>query len=135
MKHAIIVSAIIEKNGRYLFGKKPKDNGPYPNCWLLIGGRAYLEKEQLEESLRREVKEETNIEIKDIKQIYFDEDSRVRKGDMTHLIFLIYHVKYKSGRVKPGDDIEKLKWVDKKDIKKLRLAPPTIKLLKFLKWI
>jgi len=135
MKYALIVAAMIEKNGWYLFGKKSKDIDPYPNCWLIIGGKVYPEKETLEASLQREIKEEANIEVKDIKKIGFDEDYRVRKGEMTHLIFLIYSVKYKSGEVKPGDDIEKLKWVKKSAIKKLKLAPPTIKLLKYLRWI
>lgn len=135
MKHVLIVSAIIEKDGKYLFGKKVKDTGPYPNCWLLIGGKAYPEKECLEESLRREVKEEANIEIKDIKQIYFDEDHRVRKGEMTHLIFLTWLVKYKSGETKPGDDIVKLKWFTKKEMKKINLSPPSVKLFKHLGWI
>jgi len=135
MKHALIVSAIIEKNGYFLFGRKPKDIGPYPNCWLLIGGRAYPEKECLEESVRREVKEETNLEIKDIEPIFFDEDHRNRKGEMTHLIFLTYLVKYKSGMEKPGDDIEELKWVKKAELKKINLSPPSIKLFKYLGWI
>lgn len=135
MNSALIVSAIIEKNGSYLFGRKPKDIGPYPNCWLLIGGRAYPEKEGLKESLKREVKEEANLEITDIQPISFDEDRRHRKGIMTHLIFLTYLVKYKSGQEKPGDDIVKLKWVKKSEIKNLELAPPSIKLFKQLGWI
>jgi len=135
MYHAIIVSALIEKNGEYLFGKKPKGMDPYPNCWLLIGGRAYLDKETIEEAIRREVKEEANIEITDLKPLHFGEDNRVRKGTMTHMIFLVFSAKYKSGTPKAGDDIEVLKWVNKKDLKKLKIASPTQKLFKFLGWI
>lgn len=135
MKHAIIVSAIIEKNGQYLFGRKPKDMGPYPNCWLLVGGKAYPEKECLEESVRREVKEETNLEIKNLLPVFFDEDHRIRKGEMTHLIFLTYLCKYKSGVEKPGDDIETIKWVKKSEIKNLEVSPPSVKLFRHLGWI
>lgn len=135
MNSALIVSAIIEKNGSYLFGKKLKDVGPYPNHWLLIGGRAYPDRERLEESLKREVKEESNLEIRDIQPISFDEDHRHRKGIMTHLVFLTYLVKYKSGKEKPGDDIVELKWVKKSELKNLNLAPPSIKLFKHLGWI
>ena len=135
MQSTIIVSAVIEKDGKYLFGRKIKDSGPYPNCWLLIGGKAYLEKETVEEAIKREVKEEAGIEIKDIKPIHFDEDYRVRKGEMTHLVFLVHLVKYKSGTPRAGDDIEKIKWVSKKDLKKLKIASPTRKLFKFLGWI
>ncbi|PIV09839.1 hypothetical protein COS31_00500 [Candidatus Roizmanbacteria bacterium CG02_land_8_20_14_3_00_36_15] len=135
MKSAIIVSAIIEKDGKYLFGRKPKDVGPYPNCWLIIGGRAYLEKETIEEAVRREVKEEANIEITDLEQLHFGEDYRIRKGVMSHLVFLVFSSKYKSGTPKPGDDIAELKWVSKKDCKKLKVAVPTEKLFKFLGWI
>ena len=135
MKSAIIVSAIIQKGNKYLLGQKLKDTGPYPNCWLIIGGRAYVEKERLEESLRREIKEEANIEVKDIKQVYFDEDYRNRKGEMTHLIFLTYLVQYKSGVEKPGDDIVQLQWFSKKDLKVIKIAPPSTKLYKHLGWI
>lgn len=135
MKAAIIVSAVIEKDGKYLFGRKVKDTGPYPNCWLLIGGRAYLEKETIEEAIRREVKEEANIEIANLKPVHFGEDHRVRKGVMSHLVFLVFSAKYKSGEPKPGDDIVELRWVTKKDCKKLKVASPTKELFKFLGWI
>jgi len=43
--------------------------------------------------------------------------------------------KYKSGAPKAGDDIAELKWVTKKDCKKLKVASPTKELFKFLGWI
>ena len=135
MNTAIIVSAMIEKDGSYLFGKKPKDVGPYPNCWLIIGGKAYLEKETIEEAIKREVKEESNIEVSNLRPLHFGEDYRTRKGVMSHLVFLVFHAKYKSGEPKPGDDIAKLKWVSEKDCPKLNIAPPTRKLFRFLGWI
>lgn len=54
MNHRIIVSAIIEHNGKYLFGRKPKDIGPYPNTWRLLGGGVSIQEETLLDAIRRE---------------------------------------------------------------------------------
>ena len=73
-------------------GKPPKGVGPYPDTWHIPGGGVELGKESLIEALRREVKEETNIEITDIIPIGFSEDREPNKhGEMTHYIFLIHY--------------------------------------------
>ncbi|HSX08713.1 MAG TPA: hypothetical protein VLF93_01000 [Candidatus Saccharimonadales bacterium] len=37
MKARVIVTTLIEKEGKILLGKKLKDVGPYPNTWHLPG--------------------------------------------------------------------------------------------------
>lgn len=131
MKSRVVVSAIIKKGDKYLFGRKQKDIGPYPNTWVILGGGVDLEKESLEEAIRREIKEEANIEITKLKQLPFGEDYEPDKnGEKTHYVFLLYEAKYKSGEIKPGDDIISLQWFDKKDLSTIKLSRPTIKLFK-----
>lgn len=99
MKSRVIVSAIIEKDGKILLGQKPQNVGPYPNTWHLPGGGASLGEESLEEALQREIKEEVGITVKDITRIGFDEDyERDKHGEMTHYIFLVYEAQYASGK-------------------------------------
>lgn len=134
MKCRVIVAAIIEKDGEFLFGNKAKDEGPYPNTLRLIGGGMNLGDESMIDALKREVREEAGIEITDVERISFDEDYAEKNGEMFHYIFLIFKAKYLSGQPKPGDDIEKLKWVRKEELKKFVeqgiVAEPSVKLFK-----
>jgi len=136
MKSRIVTGVLIEKNGAYLFGRKNPNIGPYPNTWVMIGGGIRLESESIEQGLRREVKEECNIEIIEINKLSFDEDQEPDKdGIMTHYIFLVFTAKYSSGNIKPGDDIVELKWINKKDFSQYPLPRPTVKLFKEIGWL
>lgn len=136
MKFRIIVSAIIEKEGKYLFCQKPKDVGPYPNTWHLVGGGVDMENESVEEALRREIREETSLEVDNVERLGFDEDTTTNKhGEMTHYVFLIHHVQYKSGEVVPNDDIVEAQWFEKEALKSMPLTTPSKRLFKKLAWI
>ncbi len=135
MKSRNVVVGIIFKENKILFGKKPLNVGPYPNTWHLIGG-GVEENESLTEALKREVLEETNLKVKNVKVISTDEDETLNKhGEMIHYKFNIFTCDYESGELKPGDDIEKLEWVRKEKLKEIPLNPPSIKLFKKLNWL
>ncbi len=135
MKYRVIVSAIIEKEGKYLFGKKPKDVGPYPNTCHLLGGGVNPEEESLEEALRREIREEAGITLKNIERLSFDEGYAQNKyGEDVHYLFHVYKAEYESGEVTPGDDIAELMWLSKEDIKTAPFPTPSEKLFTELGW-
>lgn len=135
MKTRVIVSAMIEHNGKILFGKKPLNRGPYPNTLHLLGG-GVKEGESIVSALQREVMEEAGITLKNIRHFSFSEDYEPDKhGVQTHYIFLVFRATYKSGKLKPSDDITELIWVDKAALTKVALNRPTIKLFKELKMI
>jgi 8-oxo-dGTP diphosphatase len=105
MKTRVIISAVIENGDKLLFGKKRENIGPYPNTWHLIGG-GIEDAESLEDAIKREIKEEANIEVEIIESLGFDEDFEPNKhGELTHYVFLVYRVKYVSGKPKADDDI------------------------------
>lgn len=136
MECRVIATAIIEKNGKFLFGQKPAGTGPYPNTWHLLGGAIKLGDESAEEALKRELMEEAGIEITGIERISFDEDFEPNKhGEMTHYIFLVFRAKHKSGAARATDDVSELKWIGKADLKKAKLTRPSIKLFKGLGYI
>ncbi|MCL4417207.1 MAG: NUDIX domain-containing protein [Patescibacteria group bacterium] len=133
MKSRLIVSAVIKKSDKFLFGRKADGIGPYPNTWHLLGGGVNLGKESLKEALVREIKEEAGIEIADIKKLSFDEDYEPdKKGELTHYIFLVFEANYQSGELKPDDDIKELKWFNKSEITNLSLPKPSINLFQRL---
>ncbi|MBT4824655.1 NUDIX domain-containing protein [Candidatus Woesearchaeota archaeon] len=128
MNSRTIVSAIIEKDNKLLFGRKSPNIGPYPNTWHLLGG-GMKKNETFESAVRREVKEEANIDVEIIEKVGVDEDDEPNKhGQLTHYIFHVYKVRYISGEIKPGDDITELKWIDKDKINELDLCRPSKKL-------
>lgn len=129
MRTRVVVASIIEKEGRFLFGRKDKDVSPYPNKWLILGG-CMREGESILEALKREIMEEAGIEIDDIEPLRFDEDIGVRNGEEVHFVFLQFKSRWKSGEPRPGDDIVELRWADRKEIPGLEFSKPTLKLFK-----
>ena len=79
--------------------------------WVLPGGHIELG-ERMEDALRREVKEETNLDIRDIEFICFQEfiyDERFWKR--RHFIFFDYACKTDSMDVKLNDEAQEYLWV------------------------
>ena len=126
--------AVIEKDGKILMGKKTSGIGPYPNTWMLPGG-GIEENETAEDTVKREVKEETKLRVDSIKKIKIDEDTEPDKhGEMTHYIFNIFMVDV-SGREEVTEEFPELIWIDKTKLKDYRLARPSIKLFKELGYL
>lgn len=139
MKTRIIVSAIIENSkGEILIGKKPSNRGVYLNVWHIPGG-GIEQGERIEEGLKREIKEETSLEIIDIQPIIFSDDITTKikdnESEEIHMIFLDFKCKAKTDNFTPNGDLENLKWIPKSEIKNYNLTPPGQKLFKFLNWI
>ncbi len=136
MNIRIVSGILIEKDGAFLFGKKRKDVGPYPNTWVMIGGGIRMDRESIIEGALREVEEECGLKISNLERLSFDEDYEPDKnGEMTHYLFIVFTAKYISGTPKAGDDVVELKWIKKNELKKYPLSRPSIKLFKELNWI
>lgn len=135
MKYRIIVSAVIEKNGKILLGKKFPGVGPYPDKWLIPGGGVRLEEETLREGLERELMEETGLEIESMENLGFDADFVYKNDEKFYYIFLQFKVVPKTVKAAAGDDLEIVKWFAKSELKRVDLSNPTIKLFKRLGFI
>ncbi|MBI2672460.1 NUDIX domain-containing protein [Candidatus Woesearchaeota archaeon] len=81
--HYVTATAIIIKDGKFLITKRSPNEKAFPNLWTVPGGKLeqkdYINKQKdtkdcwynaIENLLKREVKEETNLEIKNIKISY-----------------------------------------------------------------
>jgi ADP-ribose pyrophosphatase YjhB (NUDIX family) len=129
-KTRVIVCAVIEKNNSLLFGRKKEKMGPYPNAWHLLGG-GVNDGESLNDAIRREIKEESGIEVKITRSLGFAEDLEPNKsGKTTHYIFLTFLAKYVSGEIKADDDIKRLAWIEKEELTKIKLTKPSLRLFK-----
>lgn len=95
------------KDGKVLLSRRAKE--PYKGAYDIIGG--FLENgESPIDGIKREVKEETGLEIEptEILGIYIDQYGP--GGDYT--LNIHYLGKIKGGEMKAADDVAELEWID-----------------------
>lgn len=117
----VAVDAIIEINGGVVIIER--SNPPFG--WALPGG--FVDNyESLEDAVRREMKEETNLELVDLKQ--FHAYSKPGRDPRFHTIGIVFTAKGK-GVPKSGDDAAALKVVKLEDIGNINFAFDHAKIL------
>lgn len=131
IQFVIVATAIIVKGNKFLITKRSENEKYYPGMWTVPGGK--LDKEDyaslhknsaglyyhvLESVVKREVKEEVNLDVKDIDyvtSIVFE-----REGGVPTMIISL-SCKYLSGDVKLDTDSVDYAWVDIKEAKNYNL--------------
>ena len=130
----VAVGAVIEDDrGRILLVKHKKERGGYwQGKWICPGGALEFG-EEIEEGIKREVQEETKLEI-DLVRPLAPFDRIVKLGERTslHVIYIDYIAKLLCGELKIGSDAGEALWVEKKNIPRVwqELHEDTQKLLK-----
>lgn len=128
----IAVGAIIEnKDGLILLVKHvPEKGGYWQGKWICPGGKLELG-ETIEEGIKREVKEETDLDIELIRPLVPFERV-VKDGDKTvlHVIYIDYIARLVKGVLRPASDVGEGSWVEKQNLSQLELHEDTIRLLK-----
>ncbi|MCB9806276.1 NUDIX domain-containing protein [Candidatus Nomurabacteria bacterium] len=125
--HRVVFTAIIynEKN-QYLLTKRSEKKPFFPGKWLIPGGGLevddYIDREPTkdgqwysvsEHALRREIREEVNLEIGDLKFLI---DIAFIRNDGIPVLVLSYFAPYKSGEVKLNDESTEYAWVSVDDL-------------------
>jgi len=106
MARPFACDAVLVENDKILLIKRGAE--PFKDEWALPGGRIE-DDETAEECLKREMLEETGLEVEPIKLIgIFSDPSR----DPRKIIAAAYLVKYVSGEIKGGDDAAEAKWFE-----------------------
>jgi len=117
---------IIEDN-KVLLNKSSGDN-----FWKFCGGKI-KENETLEETAKRRVKEEMDIEIKIIEPEPFKLE--IKRPGTTENIALLYHfLAEKKGIITPGPDVEEWDWFDLRNLPE-NLAPNVKQTLRYFDFI
>jgi 8-oxo-dGTP diphosphatase len=131
MKRLVAASVLINRDDEYLFIKQNKVDGAYPGTLHLPGGR--LEEDEIpDRAAAREVLEEVNVEVVDLKVADFDWDQISYKGEETQFIFLRFTARLERGEPVAGTDASEVIWVHKTDLAKQNHNPATLRLLKNL---
>jgi len=115
------VGAIIICEGEILLEKRK--NEPGKGKWSVPGGLVELG-ESVEQTVIREVKEETGLEVEKpehidvVDNIIRDESGKVKY----HFVIIDYFMRLKGGTLKAASDAEELKWVSLNDVEKYDLT-------------
>ena len=131
------MGAVIEDGvGRILLVKHiPERGGFWQGKWICPGGE--LESgETIEEGIKREVKEETQLDIDLLAPLYpFDRVVRENDAVSLHVIYIDYLARVTGGELEPGSDVGEAIWVDKKRIPEMweELHDDTKRLLQIAK--
>ena len=129
----VAVGAVIQdKDDRILLVKhRPRRRGFWQGKWICPGGKLEFG-EKIEDGIRREVKEETNLEIKLITSL-IPFDRIVKSGERSglHVIYIDYLARATGGELKPGSDVGEARWVPRRNIRDIweELHEDTQKLL------
>ena len=111
------VGAVIVCDGKLLLEKRK--NEPGKGKWSIPGGLVELG-ESVEQTVVREVEEETGFEVEKpehidvVDNIIRDESGRVKY----HFVIIDYFMRLKGGTLKAASDAEELKWVPLSDVEK-----------------
>jgi nucleoside triphosphatase len=118
--HHIAVTAFIlnDKGDKCLIVKRSPDETAFPGKWAFVGGK--LERgEKLEDTLRREVKEEVGLEVEG-KPEFFSDWTFIRPDDV-NVVAICFKLRAK-GEVKLEENsFTDYKWVGVDDLKGLNL--------------
>lgn len=130
--HYVAITGIIKKDNKYLICKRSPNEKAFPNKWCVPGGK--IEKKDFintkkdtndhwldifEKTLRKEIKEETNIEIKNIG--YVSSLVFIRPNGYPTIIVSLYG-EYASGDVKLSEEeLTEYAWVNLEEAKKYDL--------------
>lgn len=114
---------------KILLGRKPKET-----LYRFVGGFADPRSESYEADARREVMEETHVEVSDPEYIgsMLVNDWRYRH-EVDKIKTMFFKCKVIFGRPEPGDDIAEVRWFDFNTLKDEMLVKEHVKLLVLLK--
>jgi 8-oxo-dGTP diphosphatase len=123
-KLGVHVAAIIHNKNKFLLVKGARGS-LHEGLWAFPAGGVESWDKSLEEALKREVKEETNLNVSKIK--FFD---AIKLGNV---LILFFECQQFEGEIKPGSDVEEARWFSLDEMRSLKMRPAMYKIIKKLK--
>ncbi len=124
----------LRKGNKFLLVFDPR---PIFDCWRVPGGKVKA-RENIEKALKREIKEELNLDIEVKKLLGYGQDviklKRGRKIGRMVLYFLCSVRNWDKLEIKAGDEISRIEFFTLEEIKRKRKIEPALRVfLKSLK--
>ena len=117
-KYSVIVNGVIVKDNKILLTQRSTKEKHVPGRWSPPGGK--LEEsgtvwQALEKAVKREVLEETGIEVEDEMHLLVNNTFNHEEDDLL-VISNVFLCKYKSGEPKPLEDTVAVAWIGENEI-------------------
>ena len=119
------VGALIFRRDSILLVERGRE--PLKGYWSLPGGLVESG-ERLEDAIRREIQEETGLDVKPVgvHQI-FERIMRDRSGNAEyHYVLIDYICKIRGGELRAGDDVSRAEWVSRRTLPERQLTEGTL---------
>jgi ADP-ribose pyrophosphatase YjhB (NUDIX family) len=122
------VGALILKRDHILMAQRGKE--PFKGWWSLPGG-ALETGETLADGVRREVREETGLDIRPLGVLeIFERIMRDASGAPEyHYVLIDYMCRVIGGTLAPGDDVCAVEWVRLRDLPQLQITEGTLEVI------
>lgn len=115
------VGGVVISGDRVLLIRRGKE--PLKGEWSIPGGMVELG-ETLTAGVRREIKEETGLEVEPLEVIaMFDRIQRNGSRVQYHYVIIDYVCRRKGGRLSPATDVVDARWVKRSDLSHYQLSP------------
>ena len=115
------VGGVVIEGSRVLLIQRGRP--PLQGEWSIPGGMVELG-ESLAEGVRREVWEETGLEVEPLEVIsVFDRIQKNGSRVQYHYVIVDYACRLKGGRLKSGSDVLDARWVKREELPQYRVTP------------
>ena len=123
--HIIVTAGLISKAGKFLISKRP-EGCHLAGFWEFPGGKQE-KNETLEECLKREIREELDIEIhieKKVMTVHHEYDTK-------KVTLHFFNCTSLRGPLL-ARECQEIRWVDRKDLNKYRFPPPDLDVIQII---
>jgi len=117
----IVVAGVVIKDNKVLIIQRSENEESYPNLWELPSGK----REPLESSesaIIREVKEETNLDVKVVRPLSVFEFSNEKPNEIRDTTQINFLVEYIDGEEKLSTEHQNLAWITKDELKNYNVS-------------
>lgn len=130
--HVVAVFGVVKKGTKYLIAQRSLTDDQAAGEWAFVGGKVETVEGFgiVEDTLRREIHEETGIEISDT--VEFISSQGFTRSSGHHVISLLFLCEWKSGTAKPLEDLEQVAWKTLEELEAMDLPSYTRDIVKLL---
>lgn len=114
-------TVLFNNEGKVLIQKRSFDEDIFPGLWGIPGGTVEISDGSVTKALKREVKEEVDLEIEDV---VFYKENLVTK-EMCGICYLVFISRYLSGEAKALDGTTKVLWLEEGQLDDYEFTPTT----------